>query len=118
MGARFHPSRLFHARRPRFHGSRHTVSRVTATCRPRRLASPMRFPLSLPAEMRKRTVGLCHLVHVIALLDGASLAGGGVPEFVASAFSMGTPLRPFAKLTIQRIARAICRSEGTSIGTW
>src|SRR5687768_13755956 len=37
-------------------------------------------PLRSPSVMRERLVGLRHLVHVLAALDGCALAVGGVHD--------------------------------------
>jgi hypothetical protein len=67
--------------------------------------------------MGEGAVGLGHLVHVVAFLDGIALAVGGFLDFEASAFSAARPCA-WRQPTIQRMASASWRSGGTSIGTW
>ena len=45
------------------------------------LNSSLRLPLLLPAKVRKRSVGLCHTVNILLLLDRISFVLAGKNNF-------------------------------------
>ena len=63
-------------------------------------------------------VGLGHLLHVVALLDGGAEAVGGVISSAARHSAIVFSRRARAKSTIQRMASVVERRGRTSTGTW
>ena len=72
----------------------------------------------LPAIVSESLVGVGHLVHVFALLDGQTAVLSGVEHLVGEALTHVFSGRLRANPMIQRYASAWLRSLRTSIGTW